>query len=288
VSWTGGGLQDNWEIADGSIVTASGAGDKQQLGSTIVNHGTLIWEADAALQGGSGASLTNNGLVDIRSDADFTHNFGAPNTLVNNGLLRKSAGNGETSLAQIGLSNSGTIEVLAGSIRLPANFVNTGTLAGTASFAVAGTLQNSGRVAPGASPGTLTIDGSFLQTAAGLLAMEIASLSVHDMLLINGSATLNGTLALHCFADCFLNVGESIPILDATGTVSGNFTTVTMTGFARGKLEPSDPINGRIFLNVIEATAPVPEPETYALMLAGLGLVAWAARRRRSPRCGQR
>lgn len=28
-------------------------------------------------------------------------------------------------------------------------------------------------------------------------------------------------------------------------------------------------------------TAPIPEPETYALMLAGLGLVGWAARRRR-------
>jgi hypothetical protein len=27
--------------------------------------------------------------------------------------------------------------------------------------------------------------------------------------------------------------------------------------------------------------APAPEPETYALMLAGLGLVGWAARRRR-------
>jgi hypothetical protein len=26
--------------------------------------------------------------------------------------------------------------------------------------------------------------------------------------------------------------------------------------------------------------APVPEPETWALMLAGLGLVGWAARRR--------
>lgn len=31
-------------------------------------------------------------------------------------------------------------------------------------------------------------------------------------------------------------------------------------------------------------TAPVPEPETYAMMLAGLGLVAFAARRRKSVR----
>ena len=32
----------------------------------------------------------------------------------------------------------------------------------------------------------------------------------------------------------------------------------------------------------ITPAAPVPEPETYALMLAGLGLVSWAARRRRA------
>lgn len=34
-------------------------------------------------------------------------------------------------------------------------------------------------------------------------------------------------------------------------------------------------------VNISPITAPVPEPETYALMLAGLGLVAWVARRRR-------
>lgn len=34
-------------------------------------------------------------------------------------------------------------------------------------------------------------------------------------------------------------------------------------------------------VNISPITAPVPEPETYALMLAGLGLVGWVARRRR-------
>lgn len=34
--------------------------------------------------------------------------------------------------------------------------------------------------------------------------------------------------------------------------------------------------------NAAVVAAPVPEPETYALLLAGLGIVGWAARRRRA------
>ena len=34
------------------------------------------------------------------------------------------------------------------------------------------------------------------------------------------------------------------------------------------------------YIAEIDLTAPVPEPETYALMLAGLTAVAWASRRR--------
>ena len=34
----------------------------------------------------------------------------------------------------------------------------------------------------------------------------------------------------------------------------------------------------------IRAVNAVPEPETYALMLAGLGVVGWAARRRKAAR----
>jgi len=41
--------------------------------------------------------------------------------------------------------------------------------------------------------------------------------------------------------------------------------------------DPAGEIRGQMI-----AVTPVPEPETYALMLAGLGLVGWAARRRRA------
>jgi hypothetical protein len=40
-------------------------------------------------------------------------------------------------------------------------------------------------------------------------------------------------------------------------------------------------LSGTDYFNLGSTVAPpIPEPETYALMLAGLGLVGWAARRR--------
>jgi hypothetical protein len=38
---------------------------------------------------------------------------------------------------------------------------------------------------------------------------------------------------------------------------------------------------GLIGSGTADVAAPVPEPETYALMLAGLGVLGWASRRRK-------
>jgi hypothetical protein len=290
LTWMAGDLQGSWQIAAGSTFTAADAGNKRQVGGSVVNDGTFRWNTAAPFQGGNSGSFTNNNLVDIAADAAFVYGFGGQNSFVNAGLLIKSAGSGEASLANIALTNPGTMDVRSGSIRLPANFNNTGTLTGTGAFTVGGTLTNAGHVAPGASPGTLTINGNFAQSAAGTFDVELTSSTVHDLLLVNGSAALNGTLALHCFADCRMAVGETIVILDATGALSGEFSAVALSGFARGSFGPPvyDRIENRVLLTVFDATAPVPEPETYALMLAGLGLVAGAVARKRRRSAVQR
>jgi hypothetical protein len=70
------------------------------------------------------------------------------------------------------------------------------------------------------------------------------------------------------------------PFLTANGGVPGNAFQALLDGALAGKaylnIHTSAVSGGEIraFL------APVPEPQTYALMLAGIGLVGWAARRR--------
>jgi carbonic anhydrase len=53
--------------------------------------------------------------------------------------------------------------------------------------------------------------------------------------------------------------------------------------FPDGDARPVQPLNGRIILTDVQNfvhLSPVPEPETYAMLLAGLGLIGFVARRR--------
>lgn len=47
-------------------------------------------------------------------------------------------------------------------------------------------------------------------------------------------------------------------------------------------LNPGGEVRGQLLPVAFIPTTPIPEPSTYALMLGGLGLVAWAARRRKA------
>ena len=280
VSWEGGDLQRKWEIKAGATVTASGAATKRQVGSAITNDGTFRWSTTTTLQGGNSSVFTNNGVFDVRADADASWNFGGQAALVNNGLFVKSAGAGETSLSTLALTNNGTIDVRSGSVKLPTNFTNHGTLTGSGSFALGGALTNAGHVAPGASPGTLTISGNYAQSAAGFLDVELNALGNTDLLMVSGTAGLNGTLALHCFGACSFAVGDQFVILDSVGNLTGTFSAMTMSGFATGNFLPIYDTDGdRVLLRVTQNVVAVPEPETYAMLLAGLGLLALAARR---------
>jgi hypothetical protein len=277
--WTGGRLDGTWDVAAGRTLSIAG-GTTKYVNGTVNNHGLMA--ASDSIFFLNGQTMTNIGRYELQGDVGM-HDGGYNGNFINQGTLAKTAGAGVSTVAGIGFANNGVVDVQSGTIRLPNNFSNAGTLMGVGAFA-SNAITNAGHVAPGASPGTLTISANFTQTAAGSLDVELANLASSDLLLVNGNAALGGTLALSCWGMCSYAVGDMITVLDATGSLSGTFAGMSLSGFATGAFDTIyDIANARVMLQVTEAvTAVIPEPGNWALMLGGLAALGWLGRRRSS------
>jgi hypothetical protein len=126
-------------------------------------------------------------------------------------------------LAGGALGGAGTINVTT------LNLLAAGLLKGTGTF-VGNVNNTSGTVSPGASPGTLTINGNYVQGPAGALAIELGGLlpgSQHDQLAITGSATLDGALNVSLI-NGFVPADNNTFKIMQSGSVSGTFATVNI------------------------------------------------------------
>ncbi len=280
--WTGGTLTGQWTLAAGHTLTAHDGTSKIMSGLAFTNLGTLDWDTGNTLFVQSGTHIVNQGRIDSKTDHAIVNNGGSASTFVNDGLIVKTGGTGTTSIGNsLGFVNtaSGVIDVRTGTLALPSNFGNDGTLMGTGTFAT-NTLTNNGHVAPGASPGTLAIAGNFTQTALGTLDIELESLLSTDLLTVSGITTLDGTLALHCFGNCVFDIGEEITILNGTGNLLGEFSTIAYFGFGSGEFDVLyDRVNEDVILRALSATSPVPLPAPVWMLLGGLAVLARRVRR---------
>jgi hypothetical protein len=285
------------------IASTGGLTDLRIVGdTTIAGNGTIV------LMHSTGsrifADVTNAGASHLTIGAGQTihgtGNIGAGQSrITNEGTIHADANDALTIQTSLGFANHGQIVVdsgkaliVAGSTSFTQNAANAstevfgtmtvpnfaiqaGTLTGTGT--IVGTVVNTGgSVSPGSSPGTLNISGDYTQGKDGKLTLEFTGTdkgSSYDWLNVSGKATLDGTAVLN-FGFTPL-VGASFVVLTANAGVSGKFSNI---------IAPTDWIITDSYGNnsVTLTIAAVPEPETYALMLAGLGFIAWAARHRRA------
>jgi hypothetical protein len=162
-----------------------------------------------------------------------------------NGTLNADAGGTMTIASNVTVDGTGTLlitdttTVAAGATIDVANInvMSGGTLLAVGTFgnatAPTNVTNNGGVVQPHMSSGILTINGSYTQSSTGTLAIEIDGTTAgtqYSQLMVNGTATLAGTLQLIQDNGFVPAVGDTFTIVPATGEV-GIFATINTGTF---------------------------------------------------------
>ncbi len=313
ITWLGGEFDANGTTTigeDGLLALATA--QTYHLNRDFTVDGQL------ALQGsdltGSGVTLTNNGAFFIVSDSTVssaTNDF----DIQNNGVIGKVAGSG-TATIDVPVTNAGTVFSGSGILHFADTFTFDGGSIGVAnggqvtfaaplalpkSTVLAGNgtitadISTGGTVSPGASVGSLTIDGDLTLLSGASSFFEIDEVSAGvlsaDLTTVTGTLTLAGDLELS-FLTTLDPISTDMFTLYTANNLLGQFDNVAnggqlwthvdggMGGFTvnYGASSLFDP--NSVILSNFEFT-PVPEPSTWALMITGLGIVVVQLYRRR-------
>lgn len=230
----GGYVGDGNLDSDPLFVDADGADDI---------YGTLdddlrIQPSSPAIDAGDNAALpADNG--DLDGDGDFAESIpldSGVNTRRVDDTATADSGSGVSPLVDIGADEylalvipSGDDVVLDGELVTGGLLdIQGGVLSGEGT--VVGDVQNGGLLAPGASPGTIVIQGNYTQTLSGTLEIELALNGVPpeaDQFTVNGNAALAGTLEVVITDGYEPAVGETFKVMSYTNH-SGAFTTLNL------------------------------------------------------------
>lgn len=208
-------------------------------GKVVSSFGDSCADAASRVKNDTGGSIngTGNGYLEVRhyEQGAGTTSGSAPVRIPCGDLSYTGTGAGIVQVDGAGTPMTGN--VAAGQTLRIVGSVNSGTFTNagriTGSGTINGSLENSGVVAPGESPGTLHVTGSYVQAGGGRLEIEVAGTGAgqHDALAVDGSANLNGTLAL-IPTDAFAAsaaIGDSLPFLTYGGSAIGQFAQTTVS-----------------------------------------------------------
>jgi fibronectin-binding autotransporter adhesin len=229
---------DNASTTFGGTVTGTLSLNKVGIGTLILtgtnNYTGMTTISAGTLQVGNGGTtgsipgnVGDNGILAFdRSDSvtfggvisgtGSVQQIGTGTTI----LTGESTYTGQTTI------DSGSL-IVNGSIASTQTVVNPGGFLGGTGL-IEGNLVNNGTVSPGNPVGTLTIGGNYAQTATGLLHIAVAGLASGQFgqLVVNGHASIAGTLDVISLSNFKFQVGEKLTLLSANGGVSGTFSSL--------------------------------------------------------------
>jgi hypothetical protein len=167
------------------------------------------------------------GVIEFQvSGANIFPSGVAPQKLNNLGTLKTSVPG--IVAVNIDTDNSGSIEINSGELEfasaIPLHNQTTGIIKGTGILDIpsAANFTNDGKIAPGTSPGTLTIIGDYSSTASAVLDIELDRLTEgteFDFIPITGNnIVFDGTVDVTLGFDA--NINDEFVIATTTGTIA--------------------------------------------------------------------
>jgi len=220
-----------------TTISATGSGSisgisTKTLSRMIVNAGSLVW-IETTVIFGSGAGLTNNGTFDARAES-FVFGSGGNGSIINNGTFNRTTGTGNAQIATKFINND-KLSIYTGTLTFTDSLLNNtvGIIKGTGTLAppTSNRFISNGIVAPGVSPGILSINGIYPQTSNAVLNIEIGGYVVgteRDSLAVTQQAQLDGTLNIQ-FTNAFLpQIGDVFTIM-SYGSRTGQFAQINLS-----------------------------------------------------------
>ena len=266
---TGGTLDLNG--FDEAIGNLSGAG------SVLLNGGRLTVGGNTASADFSGAISGTGGLIKLGAGTQTLSgaNTYAGGTAVQAGtlLVNNTSGSG---------TGVGTVSVLSGA-----------RLGGSGIIGGATTVRTGGTLAPGNSPGLLSFASGLTTLADAALEFEIGGttpISEYDRIDVTGLAQLAAGTDIRIVPFdlggglyTFAGGGEFDLLIadDIRATIAGLNFFLPAHGSDLSFVFSIAPLGTRDVLH-LSVVQQVPEPETYAMLAAGLALLAFSARRRKT------
>jgi filamentous hemagglutinin family protein len=223
----------------GGTLTFSGGATFNPTNATSITGGTLLFNnGSATFTGGLNLSAgTLGGTANLIVPGTSVFNWSG-GTLASGGTLTTNGASTVSGLAPlmrnwtavspINITSAGILNLSGGAVSTPTLNV-AGLLKGAGT--ITGNVNNTGTVAPGASPGSINIVGNYTQTSTGTLQIELggtAAGSSFDQLTVSGNAALDGALVVTQFGSFVATPADTFNIITTGGTVSGAFSSVVV------------------------------------------------------------
>ncbi|MBL9146924.1 MAG: hypothetical protein JNM99_24790 [Verrucomicrobiaceae bacterium] len=290
----GGTHTGSFSVASGSTLSLIGSDTKLNSGSSITGAGNVV------LGGGPGVTVNTGSTYNTTGNTSLAGGNATFNTSATTGSF--TGGNNQSHLTVSGATNklkvNGTFTnntqytTLEGGaiIETTAFNLNGGELNGNGS--INGPLTSNGTIAPGASPGQITVNGNTILGAGSILSFEIGAgspVTNYDVLTVNGTVMLDGELRLAMLSNFgSINPVDTFSILTSTSAISGLFANISpgqrlvsqdllgsfIVNYGAGSAFGSNQVVLSSFINL------TPEPSRAMLMI--MGMTGVLMRRKRS------